>query len=194
MPETAQRGEWQAASRRHPGSLRCGLHPCTSLSAAAAGLTDRLCVTGSGRKEICFTSFPAVLACLPLWAGLGRFLLPAGAHTATSVSQQSTLQVILQVTPFHPHSPISSAPPFTRVHFSRITEQCLFVPHVVCSTLAAPCSPTGNHKRRSLGSAHCLRVRILISRKQAGTGSQRPDHLASRTDRKYSKILITSRI
>ena len=162
MPETAQRGEWQSASKRHPGSLRWGLHPCASLPAAAAGLTDRLCVTGSGRKEICFTSFPEVLACLPLWAGLGRFLLPAGAHTATSVYRQSTSQFILQVTPFHAHPPISSAPPFTRVHFSRITEQCLLVPHVVRSMLAAPCSATGNYKRRSLGSAYCLRVLILI--------------------------------
>ena len=73
-----------------------------------------------------------------------------------------TEEVILQVTPFHAHPPISSAPPFTRVHFSRITEQCLLVPHVVHSTLAAPCSPTGNYKRRSLGSAYCLRVLIPI--------------------------------
>lgn len=152
-----------------PGSLPWGLHPCMSLPTATAGLTDRLCVSGSGRKEICFTSFPEVLACLPLWAGLGRFLLPAGAHTATSVSQQSTSQVILQVTPFHPHPPISSAPPLTHVQFSRVTERCLHVPHVVrptlaapCSTLAAPCSPTRNYKRRPLASAYWLCVLFLF--------------------------------
>lgn len=106
-----------------PGSPPRGLHPCMSPHCYSRFNRQTLCkwIWQKGDLLHIFSRGAGVSSAVG-WSGSAS--QGFGAHTATSVSQQSTSQVIPQVTPFHPSpSYFIGSLPLTHVQFSRVTER-----------------------------------------------------------------------